>query len=270
MRRFISIALVLLPALVLSLAIAGGLRALVAKIGFAPREAKVEPEPERSPPPIPSATPSAVVIKSTPPTAPTGPCALSARVVVLVSDPIEPKHSMAVLAWPGATGFSRPMVREGSVVGGHRVAAITSSRVWLEERGRPCFLDGDERKAIASQPIVSTSKGIERVDDRHVRVDRTVRDALIEKGAVGLGAVRIVPDVVAGKVVGMRVLGIPEASPLAKMGVRVGDSISSINGFDITSPEGALEAFGRLRAAPSLELSLKRNGAPIVIQVEVL
>ena len=272
MRRLAQVLIVLAPALVATALVARGVGDLVALIYFAPSTAAVVPMPVVSvtPPEPRRVTPRETVVE--PPLASVGPCSIASRVVVLVSDEDRPERSMAVLTWPGAVGFSRPMVRRGSVIGGRRVSAITASRVWLEDKGRTCFLDGaTEHPVIApNPPVVVASKGIDRIDDTHARIDRTVRDALLEKGAAALGNVRITPEIVAGKVVGMKLQSIPEGSVLAKMGLRSGDSLVSINGFDLTTSEGALEAFARLRAAPSLEVSLRRNGAPAALRVDVL
>jgi general secretion pathway protein C len=264
MRRLLSVAIVLGPALLATALFARGVGDLVALIYFAPTTASVVPMP------VVSATPPElkrplVVTEPPPVVVSSGPCTVASRVVVLVADSDHPEQSMAVITWPGANGFSRPMVRAGSVVGGHRVAAVTSSRVWLEEKGSVCFLNGG-----TTTPAVVATKGVDRVDDTHTRIDRTVRDALIEKGPAAFGNVRIVPDMIGGKVVGMKLLAVPEGSPLAKLGLRSGDSIISINGFDLTTSEGALEAFARLRAAPSLEVSLKRNGTPTALRVDVI
>jgi general secretion pathway protein C len=271
MRRFASVLLVLAPALVATALIARGVGDLAAMIYFPPSTATVVPMPVVSAsPPEAKQVPIAAPPKPAPEIV-VAPCAIGSRVVVLVSDEDRPDQSMAVLSWPGAVGFSRPMVRRGSVIGGHRVAAITASRVWLEDRGRTCFLDSStEQAAPKTAPVVVATKGIDRVDDTHARIDRTVRDSLLDKGAAAFGNVRIAPDVVGGKVVGMKLLGVPEGSPLAKMGLRTGDTLVSINGFDLTTSEGALEAFSRLRAAPSLEVSIRRNGAPAALRVDVI
>lgn len=266
MRRLVSVAIVVAPALLATALFARGVANLVALIYFPPSTATVAPMP------VVSATPPEpkrpLVIAEAPRALPArGPCSIPSRVIVLVGDPEHPEQSMAVISWPGANGFSRPMVRAGSVIGGHRVAAVTASRVWLEDKGALCFLDGGTEHAT---PVVVASKGIDRVDDMHARIDRSVRDALVEKGTAAFGNVRLAPDLLNGKVVGMKLLAVPEGSPLAKMGLRTGDSLLSINGFDLTTSEGALEAFARLRAAPSLEVSLRRNGAPAALRVDVI
>lgn len=162
MRRVANVLLVLTPALLAAALFARGAGDLFAMISFPPSTATVVPMP------VPSATPTET--KHTPVAAPLpprpevviAPCAIASRVVVVVSDEDRPERSMAVLTWPGAMGFDRPMVRRGSVIGGHRVAAITGSRVWLEDRGRTCFLDSATEHAPPKTPVVVATKGIDR------------------------------------------------------------------------------------------------------------
>jgi general secretion pathway protein C len=45
--------------------------------------------------------------------------------------------------------------------------------------------------------------------------------------------------------------------------VQNGDVIQSINGFDMNSPDKALEAYAKLRSASSLDLNIERNGQPV-------
>ncbi|MBI2394131.1 MAG: hypothetical protein HYV09_31455 [Deltaproteobacteria bacterium] len=271
MRRALGVTLVIGPALVATYLFARGVGELVAAIHFPPSVATPAPMQTAAPviPTTSAAKRSLVVAEPAPDLG--GPCAIGARVVVLVSDPVEPRSSLAVLSWPGTTGFDRPMVRAGSVVGGRRVAAITSARVWLRDGRSTCFLDGTTERAAPKPPPPAAARGsgIERVDDTHVRVDRVVRDALLDKGAAALGSARVMPDMVAGKVVGMRLTHVPDQGVLSSLGLRTGDSLVSINGFDLTTPDGALEAFSRLRAAPTLELSLHRNGTPTVLRLDV-
>lgn len=61
-------------------------------------------------------------------------------------------------------------------------------------------------------------------------------------------AFRVAPEVVDGKMMGMRVLGVAEAAPTpAKLGLRAGDWLRAVNGLPLGGPEQLLELYARLR-----------------------
>jgi general secretion pathway protein C len=62
-------------------------------------------------------------------------------------------------------------------------------------------------------------------------------------------------------VVGMRVGGILPDTLADAIGLVNGDLVQSVNGFDITNPERALEAYARLRTADHLTVHVDRKGA---------
>jgi general secretion pathway protein C len=47
---------------------------------------------------------------------------------------------------------------------------------------------------------------------------------------------------------------------LGTLGMENGDRLQQINGFDMTSPEKALEAYARLRTADKLTVQVTRRG----------
>jgi general secretion pathway protein C len=56
---------------------------------------------------------------------------------------------------------------------------------------------------------------------------------------------------------------------LATLGMEDGDRLETINGFDLTNPEQALEAYARLRTAERLILRVHRRGRPVELEVHV-
>jgi general secretion pathway protein C len=48
-----------------------------------------------------------------------------------------------------------------------------------------------------------------------------------------------------------------------------GDRLEQINGFDMASPEKALEAYARLRTASNLTVQLTRRGKPLTINFNI-
>jgi general secretion pathway protein C len=56
---------------------------------------------------------------------------------------------------------------------------------------------------------------------------------------------------------------------LGTLGMENGDRLESINGFDMASPEKALEAYARLRTASNLNVKVNRRGKPVSIDYNI-
>lgn len=200
---------------------------------------------------------------------------------------------MAVVEAGGTKSFVRP----GEGAAGLRVIAIGPSRVLLATRGRTlgtarglCFVDDERATAkptTTAGPLVTAgpsdvasrsrsalppelARGIVRVDDGHVKVDRSTRDALLDSPTALAGSAQVAPDLEGGKVVGFKLASAPKAGLFAALGLRAGDSIRTINGIAITGPDAILEAYGRLRTAPRLEVAIVRGGAKSSLVVEIV
>jgi general secretion pathway protein C len=55
---------------------------------------------------------------------------------------------------------------------------------------------------------------------------------------------------------------------LAQIGLRDGDVLQEINGFHLSDPEEALEAYAKLRKAARLDIKVLREGKPMTVVVE--
>ena len=58
-------------------------------------------------------------------------------------------------------------------------------------------------------------------------------------------------------------------SLLDTLGMKDGDVMKSINGFDMSDPQKALEAYARLRSADRLTVAMERGGAPVNIDINI-
>lgn len=111
--------------------------------------------------------------------------------------------------------------------------------------------------------------GIKKIDDTNYEIDRALVDkALANPMAIAKGA-RVVPSVKDGKSDGFKLYAIRQNSVYAKLGLSNGDTLQSINGFDLTSAEKALEVYTKLREASSLEVTLTRRGKPVNIKYSI-
>ena len=104
-------------------------------------------------------------------------------------------------------------------------------------------------------------KGIQKVGGTEFNVDRGVVDKILENQAELTRQARIVPEQENGKVVGIRLFGVRQNTPPGALGMENGDRLEKINGFDMTSPEKALEASARLRTSDYLTVSVNRRGS---------
>jgi general secretion pathway protein C len=195
------------------------------------------------------------------------------------------------------TGEPRPRMRRvGDDVSGKHVEYIgfnpaeNSPSVWLSGGGALCqtllFRTAPPPAAASAAPSASAevapapSRGapsvptdiaskIKKISDTEFHVDHAVIDNILEHQADLMKSARIVPEQKDGKMVGIRLFGIRPDTLLGTLGIQNGDRLESINGFDMASPEKALEAYARLRTASSLNVKVNRRGAPMSIDYQI-
>ncbi len=217
------------------------------------------------------------------------PCSGGAKLAITVVDPQRPSYSFAVLS-TGEGSTNKPMVREGSTVQGREVAVIVREKVYFREGSSYCYVGMFQPPQAApppgppqpAAPVMvepgaggpgkvppDIEKGIQKVDEKTFNIDRNVVDKIIENQAELMKSARIVPEQKDGKIVGIRMLNIRPDTLLGKLGLQTGDMLRTINGFDMTSPEKALEAYAKLRTAPQIQVGVVRNGQPMNIDFNI-
>ncbi len=197
--------------------------------------------------------------------------------VLVIAASSDPDWSFAALQ---ATNDPKSvLLRRGGELSGKAVKHIGWDRVWMTTGGQLCqarmFSPGTP---IPAAPIVtaapapipaggappidpSITKGIVRISANEFNVDRGVVDKILENQAELMKQARIVPEQENGKMVGIRLYGVRPDTLLGVLGMENGDRLQTINGFDMTSPEKALEAYARLRTADHLTIQVNRRGA---------
>jgi general secretion pathway protein C len=115
----------------------------------------------------------------------------------------------------------------------------------------------------------SIDGGIKKIDDSNYEIDKSLVDKVLANPmAVAKGA-RIVPAVKNGKPDGFKLYAIRPSSVYAKLGLSNGDTIQSINGFELTTADKALEVYTKLREATALEMEVTRRGKPVTIKYTI-
>ncbi len=226
------------------------------------------------------------------PNSPPPPCEGSVRLVASVVNPRRQDWSFAAII--GAAGKAM-LYRVGQEVDGRQVLQILPHRVILRPASSgPCQIamfneDGAPaapRPAVAQRPpprvnervrpsregAISNEEleaGITRNSDTNFTIQRSLVDQILENQAELMRTARIIPHEEGGRVVGVKVYGIRRNSLLGRLGVQNGDMLRTINGYDMTSPDSALEAYARLRSADHLTLSIVRRGQPTTLDYNI-
>lgn len=111
--------------------------------------------------------------------------------------------------------------------------------------------------------LAAVDKGVKKIDETHYDIDRGLIDKILTDPTAAARAARIVPSIKDGKPNGFKLYAIRPNSLFAKIGMQNGDTISSINGFDMSSPDKALEVYTKVRSASNLSVSVVRRGQPV-------
>ncbi|MBL8681638.1 MAG: hypothetical protein JNK05_20895 [Myxococcales bacterium] len=124
--------------------------------------------------------------------------------------------------------------------------------------------DGDGGAGAALQEetrVAAILAGITATGENTYSVTREALDAMLSESEALGRRVRIVPHTREGAIRGMKLFGIRRGSVFAALGMQNGDSVESVNGVAMSSPELVLEAYSRIRNAPEIRVVLERSGA---------
>jgi type II secretory pathway component PulC len=118
----------------------------------------------------------------------------------------------------------------------------------------------------APDPLLDT---IEKIDDWHVKLPRATVDALLaDPMGVAKGA-RVVPAVKNGQANGFKLYAIRPSSVYARLGLMNGDTITAVNGEDVTTPDKALEVYSKVKSASEVKLDITRRGQPVQLTITI-
>ena len=221
------------------------------------------------------------------------PCDGAVKLVASVHSERAPQWSFATLD----VGAGDPMLyREGAKVEGKEVAGIYPKAIFLREgNGRLCSVtmfvadkgkksgakrpkrpreEPDEapkppKRRAGKMPIEELEQNIQKVSDTKYNVNRSLIDKVLANQAELMRSARIVPHEQNGQVVGVKLYGIRRKSLLGQLGLQNGDLLKTINGYDMSSPDAALEAYTRLRSAGDLTVSVTRRGRAMNLEYQV-
>lgn len=149
-----------------------------------------------------------------------------------------------------------------------RIYEIQRDRVLVINDGRNEYIDNSAPAApnlgvTAMPPPMVPGQGGDGVkqlsENQYVVAKREIDNALTNLSDLATKA-RIVPSFKNGVPNGFKLFSIVPDSLYAKIGVQNGDVIRRINGYEMNSPDKALEIYQKLRDANRIEVEIERRG----------
>jgi general secretion pathway protein C len=168
-------------------------------------------------------------------------------------------------------------------IGTGKIKSIHFKYIDFENNGRTERLGLLGTAPPSSAPVAVAEPAPPAVDDGGLALDgivpgdgpnsfvidkNLVEKALLNPMAVAKGA-RVVPSLKNGKPDGFKLYAIRPGSVFARLGLANGDTLQSINGFELTSVDKVLEVYTKLREATSLEVEITRRGKPLLLRYSI-
>lgn len=206
----------------------------------------------------------------------------------LVTATDDPAWSFAAIS----SSDGEKMRRIGDKIGTQTVVHIgyyespnleSTPRVWLQDAGARCIVPvtGPEPTKKPETPVsepkskkakekakleAEVKSKITKLGDGSFEVDRSGVELIMQHYAKLAGSIRARG---AKDGSGIRLSGIKGDSILGELGMQNGDMLTGINGFDMTDPEKAVDAYAKLRKAGKLDISMTRDGSPVNIKIQI-
>ncbi len=152
-------------------------------------------------------------------------------------------------------------VKEGAKLGPWKVQTVKKETVTLASGGKIIRLR-------LFKPRDMHSSGLKSPQERMV-ISRSQIKRLTADPGVMFSQIRLVPYVVNGRTEGFRFEYLNPESLFYQAGIRPGDILVAVNNIPIQSSEDAFRILEELRNESLITVTLKRNGSPVNIEVEI-
>ena len=112
-------------------------------------------------------------------------------------------------------------------------------------------------------------KGIKKVGATSYEVEQSEIDGALANLSKLATQARVVPAFEGGQSIGFKLFSIRPKSLYAKIGLKNGDIVTRINGYEINSPDKALEIYQKLKDSKQINVDLKRRGKPTTLDYSI-
>ncbi len=115
-------------------------------------------------------------------------------------------------------------------------------------------------RPAGARPPGGQLDGVRKVNENRYEIDKAVIDSSLSNLNSLATQARLVPSFKNGVANGFKLFQIQPGSLYASIGIENGDVITRINGYEINSPDKALEIYSKLRESSHVTLELDRGG----------
>ena len=112
-------------------------------------------------------------------------------------------------------------------------------------------------------------EGVRQLADNRYEIDRSTLDSTLGDLNKIATQARIVPSFENGAANGFKLFSIQPGSLYSNIGIENGDVVQRVNGYEINSPEKALELYQKLKESGHVTIQLKRGGQVITKEYNI-
>jgi len=167
-----------------------------------------------------------------------------------------------------------------NVFGVATLLRIEESRVYIfNERDRRyeylSLLEGDKGPPRQKMAMIEGTEeeggGVRKTGPTSYEIDQAEFDRALSNVSRLMTEARAVPELDAsGANIGFKLVYLKDGSLFERIGMEKMDVLTRINGYDLNTPEKALQLFSKLRSAPQFTIDLKRGDQSITLDYSVV
>ena len=122
---------------------------------------------------------------------------------------------------------------------------------------------------VPRPPGPGGATGVRQLADNRYEIERTTLDQTLGDLNKIATQARIVPSFENGQANGFKLFSIQPGSLYSSIGIENGDVVQRVNGYEINSPEKALELYQKLKETGHVSIQLKRGGQVITKEYNI-
>ena len=194
--------------------------------------------------------------------------------------PVEVKDIEVLGVIAGSPKFARALIKVkdeniiqeyaiGDVVGGNKIVKIFFNSIVVQRGNRELEIAVGESTAQAKEKITQQSQASETTDSKNVKKVTLKRSRVIQltQNQAQLYENKFTPITKDGKILGIKMVFIPQQNFLYELGARSGDIIRRINGQPMDNMNKLMELWQNIQTLNQITVELERGGKIIPFEI---